>query len=353
MTANIISLLGLSQGILLGTVLLLAHRRDRPTYLLGLFVFTLALRVIPFLLIRTPYGAAHPGVLYLPLYFWFIGVPLVYLYCRQLTGILRWRKDVIHLIPGAVEFAVLKTLFLLEVNRDAPLFSPELQRGIIGTYTLVAIGPATYYVYLTLRLLERHRGQLPAYSSDPTDHSLDWIRNALFSLIGFALAYTLMVYGPLPVNPSVRITFGAVVNTLIIYYIAVHGLRQVKAKALTNNEPEETGNHLLAFRELEHYLTTNEAFLDPNLTLYDLGQRVHQSERNLSRIINAGSGQNFNSYINHFRVLAAAKMLSDPNYDRFTMDGIATKAGFNNKSTFYQVFKRENGISPAAYRRQR
>ncbi len=351
--ANIVSLLGLAQGILLGGFILLAHRRDRPAYFLGAFILTLSLRILPFLLIRLPFGAAHPSILYLPLYFWFLGMPLLYLYCRRLTGLFTWKKDGIHLLPGALEFIALSILYALDVSGKQPLFSPEIQRGIIGTITILAIGPAAYYSYLILRLLERHRDYLLSYYSNLTDRKLGWIRHTLFALIGFAVVYTLMVYGPLPVNPKIRITFGAVTNTLIVYYVALHGIRQLGTRLRASPEAGAVSDHERIFREIGQYLESTKAYLDPNLTLFDLGKRVQQSERNLSRIINTGSGQNFNTYINHYRIRAARRMLSDPGYDHFTMEGIAAEAGFNTKTTFYQAFKRENELSPAAYRRHR
>ncbi len=352
--ANVVSLLGLSQGVLLGAVIVLAHRRDRPTYLLGLFILTLALRVIPFLLLRTPYGVAQPSVLFLPLYFWLPCIPLVYLYVRDLAGVLVWRKDGIHLLPGLIEFLGLGSLYVIDVSKEGPLFPPEVQRGIIGTCTIVAIVPAAYYMYRTLHFLRGHRDYLLSYYSNLTDRDLLWIRNAFFAMIGFALLYTLLVYGPLPAAPEIRIPFGAIGNTAIIYYVAFHGIRQLGVKPqLSDPEPEPGTDHEQAFREVEEYMQNSKIYLDPNLTLGDLGKHVRQSERNLSRIVNAGSGQHFNAYVNRYRIAAAQQMLVNPDYDRYTMAGIANEAGFNTKATFYQAFKRENAVSPAVYRRQR
>ncbi len=352
--ANIVSLLGLSQGVLLGAVIVLAHRRDRPTYLLGLFVLTLSLRIIPFLLLRTPYGAAHPSVLFLPLYFWLPCIPLVYLYCRDLAGMLDWRTDYIHLVPGLVEFLALGTLYLVDISVEGPLFPPEVQRGIIGTCTIVSIVPAAYYMYRTVQFLQGHCDYLLSYYSNLTDRDLLWIRNAFFAMIGFAVLYTLLVYGPLPASPEVRIPFGAMGNTAIIYYVAFYGIRQLSVKRQPSDpEPESSTDHEPAFRELEEYMRHSRVYLDPHLTLGHLGRQVRQSERNLSRIINAGSGQNFNAYVNQYRIAAAQQMLADPDYDRYTMAGIANEAGFNTKATFYQAFRRENTVSPAVFRRQR
>ena len=120
--ADLASFLGLLQGLILGVIIVVAHRPERPTGLLAAFIFTLTLRILPFLLLRSAYGAAHPWVMWLPLYFWYTSMPLLFLYTKQLTGRLRWHHDRIHLLPGALELLVFTGLLCWELSRPGPAF---------------------------------------------------------------------------------------------------------------------------------------------------------------------------------------------------------------------------------------
>ena len=62
---------------------------------------------------------------------------------------------------------------------------------------------------------------------------------------------------------------------------------------------------------------------------------------------------NFKSYINEYRVDEAKRLLDEDKYLVRTIDAIAGETGFTNRSSFYRVFKRSQGISPSDYRMSR
>jgi AraC-like DNA-binding protein len=69
----------------------------------------------------------------------------------------------------------------------------------------------------------------------------------------------------------------------------------------------------------------------------------------LSKVINSTYGQNFNDYINRFRVDEAVKLMNDPAYKNFNILVVAYDAGFNSKSTFNRAFKKVTGVTPKDY----
>ena len=240
------------------------------------------------------------------------------------------------------------------------MFGAQTTRGILGIYTIAAIGPAVYYTYLTIRLLGAHQHYLLNYYSNLKGKRVKWIRNALYWLLMQAIVYTMMRYGPLPVPTAWYVIFGSVSNTAVIYYLSFFGIKQLSLRheAAPEDTDEEahatTGdNHSETFAQLEEYLRNSRAYLDPNLTIADLAGALHCSKRTLSRVINGHCDQHFNGYINQFRVETARELLLDARYDHYSMDGIASEAGFNSKATFYYAFKKVSTVSPAAFRRRR
>jgi AraC-like DNA-binding protein len=81
-------------------------------------------------------------------------------------------------------------------------------------------------------------------------------------------------------------------------------------------------------------------WLEPELTLPQLAQRLGIHANVLSRIINTGCGQNFNDFVNSYRVAEARRLLADPQFAHYSLVGVALASGFNSKSTFNRVFKK-------------
>jgi AraC-like DNA-binding protein len=93
-------------------------------------------------------------------------------------------------------------------------------------------------------------------------------------------------------------------------------------------------------------MTTEQPWLEPELTLTELAQRLRLSPNVLSKVINAGCGQNFNDFVNTYRVQEARRKLADARFAHYSLVGVALESGFNSKSTFNRVFKKLTGQAP-------
>jgi AraC-like DNA-binding protein len=93
-------------------------------------------------------------------------------------------------------------------------------------------------------------------------------------------------------------------------------------------------------------MATEQPWLEPELTLTELAQRLRLSPTVLSRVINTGCGQNFNDFVNTYRVEEARRKLADVRFAHYSLVGVALESGFNSKSTFNRVFKKLSGHAP-------
>jgi AraC-like DNA-binding protein len=101
---------------------------------------------------------------------------------------------------------------------------------------------------------------------------------------------------------------------------------------------------------LINYLQSkNRPFLDPKLTLVEVASVLNIPAQQLSQVINEKTELNFNDYINTYRIKVAKEILISPDYNKFTIDAIAEKAGFNSKSPFYAAFKKITGMTPKEF----
>ena len=104
---------------------------------------------------------------------------------------------------------------------------------------------------------------------------------------------------------------------------------------------EDLRNQLLALMD------TAQPYLEPELTLAELARRLRTSPAVLSKVINVGCGQNFNDFVNTYRVAEARRQLADPRRAHYSLLGVALESGFNSKSTFNRVFKKLTGQAPS------
>ncbi|MFO1227958.1 helix-turn-helix domain-containing protein [Roseateles sp.] len=93
-------------------------------------------------------------------------------------------------------------------------------------------------------------------------------------------------------------------------------------------------------------------FLESDLTLAQLAERIGTSTQLLSQVLNDGLGLNFFDYVNGLRVAEVQRLLADPARAKTPVLDLAFEAGFNSKSTFNAVFRDRTGTTPSVWRRQ-
>ncbi|MBD2715084.1 helix-turn-helix domain-containing protein [Microvirga sp. STR05] len=118
-------------------------------------------------------------------------------------------------------------------------------------------------------------------------------------------------------------------------------------------EPAEADAELARWtKRLLHHMQVAHPYLEPELTLGELAAQLRTNTSWLSKVINTGCGQNFNDFINEYRVREAERCLRDPKFRHYTLLAVALEAGFNSKSTFNRVFKKLRGLTPSEVARE-
>ncbi|WP_299521595.1 helix-turn-helix domain-containing protein [Winogradskyella sp.] len=106
------------------------------------------------------------------------------------------------------------------------------------------------------------------------------------------------------------------------------------------------------YNNLVNFIETEKPFKDNELRLAHLADKVGYSTHLLSKIINNKSGKNFNNFINEYRLLEAEKLLISDNNDH-SVKTIYFDVGFNNKVTFYKVFKKKHNCTPTEFKKSK
>lgn len=100
---------------------------------------------------------------------------------------------------------------------------------------------------------------------------------------------------------------------------------------------------------LEQLMTTDKLYLDPDLSLAGLAERLGISGHQLSELLNGRLGKGFARYLREVRVAAAQDLLMQNVSASVLSVGLAV--GFTAQSNFYEAFREIAGTTPGQYRR--
>ena len=92
-------------------------------------------------------------------------------------------------------------------------------------------------------------------------------------------------------------------------------------------------------------------YRDASLTLVSMAQKLSISVAYLSQIINKSFNQNFNDFINSYRIKESKELLLNPSDGRKNILQIAYEVGFNSKTTFNSAFKKFTGVTPSEFKK--
>ena len=119
-----------------------------------------------------------------------------------------------------------------------------------------------------------------------------------------------------------------------------------------NRQRKLTSNQIKVADELERLMKDEKLYLNDNLTISILSNKLGVSKRELSQIINHVKGQNFYGMINEYRIIESMDLIKDDNFRHLTIEAISEKVGFRSKSSFNACFKKVTGLTPRQYREQ-
>ena len=140
------------------------------------------------------------------------------------------------------------------------------------------------------------------------------------------------------------------------YYVAVAGYGAARQSDAAASPTEPAAPPLPAAEvaawtdRLDRRMRTDKPHLRPDLTVAALADAVGLTPAELSHVVNAGAGRNFNEFVNGYRVAEVQARLRDPDADRLTLLAVALESGFQSKATFNRAFRKETGTTPSAWR---
>lgn len=348
--------LGAIQGFILSAFILFKRQQKRYNYYFGTFLLLLSLASAKIILQET-----IPQFLdnfHFPLLYKFAFGPLLYLFVRELlyknTG--SFSAILPHLVPAM--------LFDVFFRIGLPLFGFKNSDAAIQVFDFFGlnIGSLIYnlvYWLLAVNLLLKYRKERKGKFQQRVNRVIFHLKRILavdlFASISALVFVALTLY-----NQNYDIAgfqsyyLNYLVVTFYIYFLSytVYVFPEVElitpqiSPAPSNKEMSEK----VIFEELKKKINEKRYFTDPDLNLNKLSEKLEISPRELSRVINTEGQQNFNDFLNDFRIYHFKNLLQN---DELSIEGMAYEAGFKSKTSFYRAFKKSTGQTPLQYKNLR
>jgi AraC-like DNA-binding protein len=122
------------------------------------------------------------------------------------------------------------------------------------------------------------------------------------------------------------------------------GLQEERPQA--NSRKDELYDELIVLFEKE------KLYLQHDLSLADIAERLNSNKHYISNIINEKLNKNFYQFVNELRIKEAIELLKNPDKYLYTIESISQKAGFKSKSSFNKFFKEITGMTPSEFRKE-
>jgi len=105
--------------------------------------------------------------------------------------------------------------------------------------------------------------------------------------------------------------------------------------------------------KLSQAMKEEKCYKKEGLTISKLAQQLEEQEYKVRKVINQQMGyNNFNQYLNSFRVVEACQVLSNPQKAEFTVLEIAYSLGYQSLAPFNKAFKQQTQLTPTEYRKK-
>ena len=120
--------------------------------------------------------------------------------------------------------------------------------------------------------------------------------------------------------------------------------KQLKSPYTENRQELTISN---CWNNLERLMNEQKVFLEPDLNLIDLAQRLGTNRTYLSLAVRQFSGKSFSDYVNYARIVYAQELLLKGE----TIKNVEYSCGYISSSTFYRQFQKVTGVSPVVWLR--
>ena len=356
--------------MLFGGIILWENKSLKARFL-GAFILTLSLSMVHHFLMDSGFDNFYKQVRYLPISINLFIYTFLYFYVFHLThnsAEKNWPFWVFY--PALLDFSIQLLVFFMPYSKlNDELFA--FQTDFRYVFNIL------WSVFLAVKMviiLRKRKNEVAGFK--PEYAEMQWILYIIYAMLSYEILAVFYVLSKANQKASLK-TIMAFYATAFMYWVSLKVFLHYKNKKtnVTQNSMQEpvhkqgfqktksvpaSGNYDLKqpdFSEYEalvlkasKYIEETELYKKEDITILDVSKALETHPRKVSKAINAITSENFNAFINKFRILAAKKMLQNPKYASWSIEGIGQEVGFKSKSSFYTAFKKNEHKTPLQYK---
>ncbi len=363
-----ILLFGTAQAVLLLAVLLLRKKIQLFHFFLSAYVTVMLLQMM-FKVISKGWLMHTVKQWYrLSYYLPYLYGPLALLFVTHYLYKQKWQwRQMLHFIPFGISIG----LSVIDIQYVMPPFYLAFLALALPKLVL-QLSSLFVYHFLVWKSVNSHKPPLPDNEKIGFLRTFTAISLGITSLIAFALFF---LYRQFPHHQNIRWAFISL--PFFVYWISYKVLqkpamfkviqgsgnyseagyvipplkvhRPTPKYSNSGLKQEEAEKIVLA---LNKSMQKDKLFLDAALTMDGLAEKLGCQKHHLSQVLNDTLQKSFTTFINEERVSEAKRILASPTFSHYKISSIAYDAGFNSLSSFNEIFKKSEGITPSQFRMQ-
>lgn len=362
-------LLAALQGVLLSAFLFTKKQNHAANLVLAVATLALSIELATVVYYSNGWYKHFPHAMGFSYPFPFLYGPLFFLYARLISKKEEHFRaiELLHFTPVLAVYCITAPVFFYSgeekitflnnmfLGIHAPIYS--IFDGIIPVQGIT-------YTILTIKTVAEYNRSIKDTFSNIDLINLNWLKYLTLGMIIIWSIVALLFVASVVMPPLAYID--ALLNiplALLIYSIGYMGLKQPEIFLNPSVIPFETPqpekykrsglNDDIADgikQKLKTVMASEKLYLDNDLTLQKLADRMNVSSHNLSEVINSKLNFSYYDFINSHRVEEFKSRLADPANDPYNLLSIAFDSGFQSKGTFNSIFKKFTGMTPSEYK---
>jgi AraC-like DNA-binding protein len=310
--------------------------------------------------------------------FQYLAAPFFYLYIRAtLNSEVAYSKwDWLLFLPAFLHFMELTPFYLMPTSEKVayikyvfghPKLLQQQNEGMLPSnfHLILKTGIGVLFQVLEIRLLIRFYRNNKLWLS----RNLivwNWLKK-LTGMLVFMYVFLFGVFafhnqvdlGNLKIVP-VGILLFFVTLTLLFNPSVLYGIQGNQAIPIPLDEEAEIDFSVKTFalsdsivdeykEKLEAFMIAENPYFIKGYSIKQLASDCDIPAHHLSIVINREYGLNYADFINGYRIDFIINNRENEKWSQFSLEGLASEAGFNSRSSFINAFKKVTNQTPSAY----
>ena len=121
-------------------------------------------------------------------------------------------------------------------------------------------------------------------------------------------------------------------------------IKEEKQQKYSDDKKEEL------LTKIEYEFNQNKIYKN-DINLKEFANHINTNTSYLSDIFNNYHKKTFTEFVNNYRVQETINLMTNKEYQKYTLTAIGEMSGFSSEKTFNRVFKKNTGLTPGFYRK--